>query len=104
MTEGHAAQTGCSGPGPGACQPHFIPLIWGHEFSLPWHEAARPADSLDSSVCNWPQICSDDDSALLTPPSPLSSSSGGWDFSRVSLSALRRQQQSLSCPNHKESL
>lgn len=80
-----------------------FPLLWGHEFSLPWHEAAGPADSLDSSVYNWPQICSDDDSALLTPPPP-SSSPGHWGFSRASLSALRRHQQSLSCPDHKESL
>lgn len=83
--------------------PISFPLLGGHEFSLPWHEVAGPANSLDSSVYDWPQICSDDDSAPLTPP-PLSSSSGGWGFSRASLSALGRWQQSLSCPVHKESL
>lgn len=83
--------------------PISLPLLWGHEFSLLYHEVPGPAGSLDSGVYDWPQICSDDDLARLTP-APVSSSPVGWGFSRASFSALRRWQQSLSCPDHKEPL
>ena len=83
--------------------PISLPLLWGHKFSLLYHEVPGPGGSLDSSVYDWPPICSDDDLARQTP-APISSSPVGWGFSRASLSALRRWQQSLSCPDHKEPL